>query len=276
MTSSTSIATVSDKQPILKFLDSDNLAMNVWLIQAVCGIIDCPADHQHVLVSRVADEIVGVASVSGSPGAAFNEDCRVRMDATDCEAAAKLINALPPNVTCHFQMLRPMLQQYLTELPGMQSDLACLYYTVSQSEFQPTDSSDVVQLTVSDRHFFEGCERQYNWEDIGTEHRVFGIVRNGKVAASVGCSPVTPMMPSGRCVVAISGLHTETEQRRKGLARQLVSYTTDLILRDGNIPCYWTEPENLASQALCQSLGYYQYSQELRCMWPKESRPAAI
>lgn len=265
-----SIASSPDRQEILAFLDREDLAMNVWLTQAVCGALDWPTDHDRVLVCRTSTEISGVAAISGSPDTGFNESYCVRMDASDRGAITALIDALPNNATAHFQLLHPVLQQYLSGLQGSHCALANPYFTVSQEEFRPVSSDRVVEsYTAEDAHLFEGCECERNWEHRGAEHRILGITRDGKAATSVNCSPVTPIMPSGRRVVAISGLHTETKYRRKGLARLLVSHATELILGEGDIPCYWTEPDNEASQALCMSLGYYQYAREMRCAWRK-------
>lgn len=269
----TSVACELDRAGILAFLDGDNLGMNVWLVQSVCSALDWPTDYIRVFICREADVIAGVAAVSGSPETKFSTSYRVTMDATDHEAAAALMDALPENAAGRFHLFHPMLQKYLGDMPGSECSLADPYFTVSRERFRPVDADGVIEFTAADAHLFEGCERQLDWEHIGAENRVLGITLRGRVATSVGCSPVTPAMPSGRRVVAISGLHTETKHRRKGLARQLVSYATDVILRDGNIPCYWTEPENEASQALCLSLGYYQYAREMRYAWRKEHTP---
>ena len=270
MTYNTVIASDSDRQEILEFISRGDLGMNVWLTQAVNSILGSPADHQHVLVCRSAEETVGVAAISGSPDTGLSDSYRLRMDAVDREAAGALMDALPEGVMGHFQVFHPMLQSYLGERQCSDSAMFNPYFTVSQEQFRPVGSDGVVEFTAADAGLFEGCEQQREWEHMGAENRVLGITIGGRAASSVACSPVTPMMPSGQRVVAISGLFTEEKHRRKGLGRQIVSRATELILRDGNIPCYWTEPENTASQGLCLSLGYYQYAREMRCSWRNE------
>jgi len=72
---------------------------------------------------------------------------------------------------------------------------------------------------------------------------LFAIVRNERAATSTGIGPVTPAIETKRRVMVISGLYTETQYRRMGLGKQLVSHVTEMILRDGHVPMYWTEPE---------------------------------
>jgi predicted GNAT family acetyltransferase len=55
-----------------------------------------------------------------------------------------------------------------------------------------------------------------------------------------------------------------------GLGKRLVSHVTEIILQDGNVPIYWTEPENIASQSLAKSLGYYQIGQKIIYRWRKK------
>jgi GNAT superfamily N-acetyltransferase len=116
-------------------------------------------------------------------------------------------------------------------------------------------------LTAADAHLFEGCERQPNWEYYDWGRRHFGIVRDGRVATSTCVALIPPGEPRTR-VMAISGLYTETRYRRMGLGKRLVSYATELILREGYIPIYWTEPDNTASQSLVKGLGYWQVMRE--------------
>ena len=49
------------------------------------------------------------------------------------------------------------------------------------------------------------------------------------------------------------------------LTQVLILTASELSL--GNVPVYWTEPENVASQGLCRGLGYWQYAQQSRFKW---------
>ena len=125
----------------------------------------------------------------------------------------------------------------------------------------------MVELTEADAGLFEGFGQQPRWEHAHVERRLFAIVLDGKVAASVSCTPITPKEATKPLVVSVGGLYTQTPHRRQGLGRRLVSHVTELILSDGNLPIYWTEPGNTASQRLCKSLGYWQYAQKVNYLW---------
>ncbi|HIE26401.1 TPA: GNAT family N-acetyltransferase [Candidatus Poribacteria bacterium] len=204
-----------------------------------------------------------------APGYDPGRDYDVRMDAEDASAAEAMIAALPSNQLGHFTIFRPLIQEYFEALPGMERSEGDLYFTVSLERFRPVAGEEVIELTAADAGLFEGCERQRRWEDMGEEHRVFGIVRDGKVATSTGVAPITPAIATKRRVIAISGLYTETRYRRMGLGKRLVSYVTELILQDGHAPLYWTEPDKVASQSLAQGLGYWQIAQNMTYLWRK-------
>ena len=55
--------------------------------------------------------------------------------------------------------------------------------------------------------------------------------------------------------------------RRRGLGRQVVSHVTDLVLRAGARPTYWTSAENLPSRALAKSLGYEEFAHTICYAW---------
>jgi predicted GNAT family acetyltransferase len=80
------------------------------------------------------------------------------------------------------------------------------------------------------------------------------------------------MAPPGVVVPRVGapiGLYTGTPYRRQGFARRVVSHITERILSEGHRPIYWTEPENIPSQRLCQSLGYRQYAQKAFYVWQR-------
>ena len=52
-----------------------------------------------------------------------------------------------------------------------------------------------------------------------------------------------------------------------------MSCATETVLRDGNLPMYWTEPNNAASQELCKGLGYRQYAQQINYIWRRAESP---
>lgn len=269
MSAKTTIARESDLPETLAFLDRELLA-NVWLIQESRSTLSYPTGHTRVLICRCAGRITGVATISGKTGVGFAEGYKVRMSATDLTAADSLLEVFPSSAEGRFRIFNPILQQHIGDM-SQSAHLADLYFTAWPNEFAPVEANDVVELTAADACLFEDSEcEQPEWEYMGAEHKVFGIICKSRVAALVGWSPVTPLMPSQRRVIAIGALYTDPRHRRRGFARRLVSYATDLVLRDDNLPCYWTEPENRSSQALCLSLGYRHYAQEMHCTWRKK------
>ena len=180
-----------------------------------------------------------------------------------------LIDALPVGrMKC--VVYRSDVRQHLIELLEAEWSEGDLYFTTSTERFTPVAGEAVRELTCADSCLFDGSEiREPQWEFYGGGHWVFGILRNGRVACKTGTGEIGPVLPSGRRLVAISGLYTDSHYRRQGLAKRLVSHVTETILRDGHIPVYWTEPENIASQNLCRKLGYWQYGQRVICTWQK-------
>ena len=285
-----SIALRSDWEEIFDFLDRQGLAENAWLIWSVSDALQRDEVWEIVLTcslrspttssyGRRRHQIVGVAYMLNqrkvpvedrAPGFDPGCDYDVRMDAENSSAVEAMIAAFPSDQLGRFSIFRPLIQAYFDTLPGVSRREDDLYFTVSPERFRPVSGEEVVELTAADADLFEGCERQPRWEDMGEEFREFGIVRDGRVATSTGVAPIAPAIAMKRRVIALSGLHTETPYRRLGLGKRLVSYVTELILRDGDMPLYWTEPDNVASQALAQGLGYWQIAQQMTYSWRKE------
>ena len=274
-----SIASHSDWKNIFAFLDKQGLAENAWLIGSVFNALQRDKVWETVLSCRRRHQLVGVAYMlhqrkvpveDRAPGFDPGYDYGVQMDAEDASAVEAMIAAFRSHQLGRLSLFRPLIQAYFEALPGVvRREEGDLDFTVSPERFCPVAGEEVVELTEADAGLFEGCERQRNW-DYGEEHQVFGIVRDGRVATSTGVAPITPAIAMKRRVIAISGLYTETRYRRMGLGKRLVSYVTELILRDGHVPFYWTEPDNAASQALAQGLGYWQIAQQMTYLWKKD------
>ncbi|HUT75482.1 MAG TPA: GNAT family N-acetyltransferase [Armatimonadota bacterium] len=70
------------------------------------------------------------------------------------------------------------------------------------------------------------------------------------------------------------GVFTEQEFRGRGLGRSVVSAATRAILGAGRIPLYSTDEAGLASLAVCRSLGYLRFGQDLYCFLAPEQERA--
>jgi len=253
------------------------LLENAWFIWGVSDTLQRCTDWDSVVICRLHDDIVGVASIVDyrkippSPsGSKPDNDYESRIDAVNRDAVKVLLEAFPTDALGNFQIFHPMIQEYFRELPDAKRMGGDLYFSVSAERFQPVTGESVIELTANDVGLFEGCEKERSWEY--SDSPVFAIMRDDRVAASVGVGAVIPKAAkTKRRVIAISGLYTETRYRRMGLGRQLVSHVTAKILNDGNVPIYWTEPENIASQSLAKSLGYWQIGQMITYRWRKEA-----
>ena len=280
-----SIASRSDFEKILAFLDRQGLAENAWLIGSVFDALQRDEVWETVYVCfRRRHQVVGVAYVlyqrkvpvgDRAPGYdGPGHDYDVQMDAEDSGAVEAMIAAFPSDQLGSFCLYRPLMQAYFEALPGVVRMAPDPYFTVSPERFCSVAGEEVVELTAADAGLYEGCEYQPNWEYMWEESRVFGIVRNGRVVTSLSSTPLTPAVGSKRRRVRyIGGLYTETPYRRQGLGKRLLSYVTELILRDGHVPLYCghgrTETDTAASQALAQGLGYWQIMQRMTYLWRK-------
>jgi len=266
-----SIASNPDREEIFAFLEKQGSVLNAWLIWEVSDAFQYNPDGISVLICRLGDEIVGVAHIldwiktpPGPSGWKPNYDYDVRMDAVDREAVEALVEAFPIGLLGHFWIFRPMIQEYFQELSDATHTDGDLYFTVSPEHFRPVTGEKVIELTAADAHLFEGCEKQRSWED--GDH-IFAIIRNDRVATSVSLGFVTPKTAIKNRVEAIMDLYTETKYRRMDLGSQLVSHVTEVILHNNHVPVYWTEPENIASQALAKGLGYFQVGKAIFYRW---------
>ena len=267
------MATKSDHDEVIGFLEGQGVLENAWLIWAVPSALDVPERCGSLLVCRLRDDVAGVAHIlpvtEGPSGRRPDHDYHAQMDAADQKAAESLLAELPEGQSVLFRpVFRPLIQECLGSLPGCTRSDGDLYYTVTLDRFRPVPSDEVVELTAADAGLFEGCERQPAWESM-SDSRVFAIVRDDRAACSVCSSPIPPKSMTRPRVFSVGALHTETRYRRMGLARKVVSHATDIILRDGGVPMYWTEPDNIASLELCKGLGYRQYAQRRSFLWRK-------
>jgi GNAT superfamily N-acetyltransferase len=272
----TSIASDADRGEILRLLEARGLVENWSVIVDVATAPPAREDGcDRVVLCRAGERIAGVAGIRSNAGTKRNEDdpdYYVSMEATEGGAVAALVEALPTGELGYFDLYRPIVQEHLDGLPGLIRWECDLYFTASAERFRPVAGEEVIEVTAADAYLFEGCEHPPLWENMGEESRRFAILRDGRVAASTGFAPMTPRGATSRRAVAISGLRTQTPHRRQGLGRRLVSHLTEMILREGNVPMYWTEPDNVASRRLCESLGYWQCAQNVRYKWRRPGR----
>ncbi len=270
-------ASLADFDEIAAFLEQRGLAQNVAILQPMHPEM-WAWEEWSVLLCRRGRQIAGVETVfdhrkSRRPsGWKPTSDYEGSMDCVDKWAVKALVAALPPG-RGRFRLLRPVVQEYFDQLPGVERGDADFYFTVSPERFRPVAGEGVIELTAADGALFEGCERAALGDPLALVRegsgRKFAILRRGRVAASAGVGSMTPHTGTKREVIAISGVFTEPQYRRLGLGKRLVSHVTELILSDGNVPIYWTEPDNLPSQALARGLGYWQFGEMTTYFWRK-------
>lgn len=256
-------ATREDKGKLLDFLDMRGLAENVWLAWSISCALHSDGDFWRTLICEDKGRIAGVACISWGPGGPA-EHCQIRLDAEDQDALLMLVDAFPKSQSQRVSILKSEVQLYMNGVHGFQRKDGDPYFTVNSEQFKPIISGlgKIVQVTEDMRHLFDGCESQPEWEYLAPETQIDACVVGDRVVSSVSTSQLTPVLSSGRQAVSVGALYTQTEFRRGGYARELVSHVTQRILSAGCLPIYWTEQENTASQALCKTLGYRQYSLE--------------
>lgn len=264
----TSIASTANRDEIISFLERRGLVENAWLIPDVYE----PSEYDTVVVCRRHNEVAGAACFWPSdPRQAQPQPYTymVRMDAVDREAVTALTEAMPAGEPMSFWLFNPMIQNYFDELRGATREEGDLYFTVSPDRFRPVAGEEVVELTDADLGLFEGCERKPNPVNFENAGRLFAILSEGRGAVFAWTSRITPEGATTRPVITLGALYTDPRHRRQSLGKRLVSHVTEIILREGNLPMYWTELDNIASQRVCTTLGYWQYAQRVDYLWRK-------
>jgi len=270
------VASKQDENEILNFLERQGLAENAWLTWDVQGALNWLSGRKQVAICRRSGEITGTACIGriGLSPSGWNPgyEYEAGLDALDHNAMQSITEALPNGTTILCVFFRSLIRDYFKVMPGASCSEGDLFFTVTPERFQQVEGNEIIELTPDNAGLFDGCERNPpDWERMG-EGRMLGIARDGKAVCAVGVAPIGPRMPSGRRAYAISGLATEVDYRRQGLAKELVSYATEWILQQNGVPIYWTGPDNTASQSLCQGLGYQQYARRMTSWWRRERK----
>jgi GNAT superfamily N-acetyltransferase len=267
-------ATVQDQDAILGFLAERGLIYNAWLAQILVNTLHeidepVPGKVSSPIVCRNRGKIRGVMTVARYPERVSlpRPIYDVLMEAVSVPAAKILLREVPELELGWFFIHQQVPHRLFDNLSDVSRSCGDLYFTVSAEHFRPVSGDPVVRLTAADQSLFEGCEQQYQWECHSDDDCIFGIVRDGRVVTSVNVGTITPYCLPGPRAIAFSVLHTEAQYRRQGLARRLIGYATETVLREGNLPMYWTGPENIASQGVAVSLGYSQYTRCFHCEW---------
>jgi len=84
----------------------------------------------------------------------------------------------------------------------------------------------------------------------------FGVVYKGEVVSYADWAALSLLVSS----IAV---FTDPRYRGLGLGASVVSAATEEILHIGKVPVYFTDSRNAPSLALCQSLGYMRFGQDL-------------
>jgi len=262
-------ATHEDKIELLEFMETRDPAKNVWLVSSITDAMECDDPVEDILLCRDDQKLTGVACFFWSCGR-VGENCQVRLETENQESLLALLDALPESKSLRIPIINAEVQQYMDSIHGFEREDGDLYFTAVPEQFQPVavSSDNIIEVTEDLKHLFEGCENPPRWGMYRAPYsRIDAYLINDRVASSVSSGPHSTVLPSGHRLYTVGALYTQTKYRRKGYARELVSLVTQRILSGGNIPIYWTQLENIASQSLCKSLGYYQYAREAHYCW---------
>ena len=128
-----------------------------------------------------------------------------------------------------------------------------LYYT-DRAHFLPDVRHRVVPLPPGQRP--EG--QRAGPHEASAAQGALGIAVRGEVVAYADYAPRSEYCAS----VAV---YTDERFRGQGLGRSVVSAATKAVLAAGKITIYSADIENIASQAVCTSLGYAKFGEDLHC-----------
>jgi len=265
------IATCAERTETLNFLEACGLAENSLLLQSLEPAFADAYDWGKVLLNRRAGVLVGVAHHYRSNPSTWTPSCgyRAYIEAIDHDAVSALVEAFPTGMPGRLSALSPIVQSYFQALPGVAARVGDPNFTVTPETFTPVNGELVIELSAADMALFDGCERNrknlaLNFEFNAKSH-LFAVIVDGKAVTAAWLGVFA--RGNHRNVQSISSLETETPYRRRGYGRRLVSHLTELILRDGDVPLFWTEPDNLASQRLAANLGYRRFGTLMWYSW---------
>jgi len=265
------VATCTDRTETLDFVEQRGLAENSLLLQSLGPAFDVTYEWGTVLLCRRAGGLTGVAHhyrSARNPSSGYH----AYVEAIDQAAVSALVEAFPSGMPGKLSALSTVVQSYFQALPGVAARIDDRYFTVSPETFTPVRGEPVIELTAADMALFDGCERSrenlaLNFKFNAKSH-LFAILADGKAVAAAWLGIFAR---GNHCnVQSICAIETETPYRRRGFGKRLASYLTELILRDGDVPLYWTGPDNLASQRLAASLGYRRFGTLIRYSWEDE------
>jgi GNAT superfamily N-acetyltransferase len=128
-----------------------------------------------------------------------------------------------------------------------------LFYT-DRAHFVPKRGHHVERLSIDHLPQAGAPERAHAGR--GEFEGAFGVVHKGEVVSYADYAALSLLVSS----IAV---FTDPRYRGLGLGASVVSAATEEILRTGKVPVYFTDFRNAASLALCQSLGYMRFGQDL-------------
>jgi hypothetical protein len=271
------MATPQDRTQVFDFLVKRGLLENAWLAWYFDNAFKAQEHSEwdqvwSPFICCSAESILGAAFITHyrrSSDYKGRHDYQAILDAVNAPVLCALAERLPDEELGDFFLHQPFAQGFFDSLPNAKRSGGDPYFTITPQQFRPVSGESLSLLTAADQCLFEGCEQQFDWEHRNEGSKVLAILREGRVASSLSTSPLPPADLPGPRVAGIGALHTEIPYRRQGLARRLVSYTTELVLKEGHLPMYNTEPDNIASQNLARSLGYWQYARRFSYEWRK-------
>ncbi len=270
----TTTATRDEYQQIADYLVCHGELRNESQIQGIWRALHGGGESNwSTLVHRRAGEIVGVMALSHDPEPApwreHQYDLTAKVEADDGEAVLALLDTLPAGKLVHFTVYSPQVQTALDRVPDIERYPIGPRLTVTEARFRPVVTEGIREVTSADAALFEGLE-QPPWDFEGERGgRHFALVREGRALSRAAWIPLTMEPVFSPPIIRITYVATVEARRRQGLGRQVVSCVTDLALRAGARPMYWTSLENYPSQSLAKSLGYEEFAHTVCYVWRK-------
>jgi GNAT superfamily N-acetyltransferase len=269
----TTTATADDYQQIAECLGCHGMIANALVIREVWWALraDGPGGWS-VVVHRRAGDVAGVMTLLRPYVGDNAYDYIGSMEADDEQAVLALLDTLPAGQVGCFNTYSPRVQAVLDHVCEVTRYPGGPRMTVREERFRPAATEGIHEITLEDAGLFAGLE-QPPWDCEGEPGgRHFVVLRDGHAVSRASWIPLMVEPVFAPPIIRITYVATDAHYRRQGLGRQVLSHVTDLVLRAGARPLYWTSVDNFPSQGLAKSLGYEEVARHVCYVWRKPQR----
>ena len=194
----------------------------------------------------------------GSPCALYIAEtmlgCRVRARGALIEVLTPLLQTEPLDAAILSQRNRTRLLRIAERIAPLTEIWRNELFYTDRAHFVSKRQHVVTPLSIDHLPRGGGVAREHGGR--GSFEGATGVLHKGDVVSYADYAAMSLLVSS----IAV---FTAPDYRGQGLGASVVSAATEEILELGKIPIYCTDSGNGASLALCQSLGYMRFGQDL-------------